>query len=165
MHWRKYTVPDIIFPTADESDEHGESALDNALPWEKIKPARYISASAPVDSFARAQQQYELRIKSNRLFQLLLEQQELTRESRERKTVSLLQDTRKEEREKLQDAKFELENEFRIAQGLPPLEKNAAEEDENEDEVEPVDVILEETANILFDLISPSHSTAQLYPG
>ncbi len=161
----KGVVPDIIFPTADESDEHGESALDNALPWEKIKPARYISASAPVDSFARAQQQYELRIKSNRLFQLLLEQQELTRESRERKTVSLLQDTRKEEREKLQDAKFELENEFRIAQGLPPLEKNAAEEDENEDEVEPVDVILEETANILFDLISPSHSTAQLYPG
>ena len=162
----KGVVPDIVFPTADESDEHGERALDNALPWEKIKPARYISASAPVDSFTRARQQYELRLKSNRLFQLLLQQQEMTKESRERKTVSLLQETRKAEREKLEDAKFELDNEFRVAQGLAPVARDAEDQGEDEeDEVEPVDVILEETANILFDLISPSHSTAQVYPG
>ena len=163
----KGVVPDIVFPTVDESDEHGERALDNALPWEKIKPARYISASAPVDSFARARQQYELRIKSNKLFQLLLEQQEMTKESRDRKTVSLLKETREIEREKLQNAKLELDNEFRIAQGLPPITREAEEKDDNgdEDEVDPVDVLLEETANILFDLISPSHSTAQLYPG
>ena len=163
----KGVVPDIVFPTVDESDEHGERALDNALPWEKIKPARYISASAPVDSFARARQQYELRIKSNRLFQLLLEQQEMTKESRDRKTVSLLKETRELEREKLQNAKLELDNEFRLAQGLPPVAKDTEETGDNaeEDEVDPVDVLLEETANILFDLISPSHSTAQLYPG
>lgn len=162
----KGVVPDIVFPTADESDEHGERALDNALPWEKIKPARYISASAPVDSFDRARQQYELRVKSNRLFQLLIQQQELTKESRDRKSVSLLQETREKERKKLQDTKFELENEFRVAQGLPPIPEGTetVDKDKEKEEIDPVDVLLEETANILFDLIAPLHSTAQLFP-
>ncbi len=157
----KGVVPDIIFPTADTADDHGERALDNALPWERIKPARYISASAPVDSFDRVKQQYELRIKSNKLFQLLLEQHALALEASNKKTVSLLEDVRKSEREKMMDTKLKLENEFRLAQGLEPLPKGV-EPDESE-EVEPIDILLEETAQILFDLISPAHSTAQVY--
>ena len=156
----KGVVPDIIFPTAETAVDHGERALDNALPWERIKPARYISASAPVDSFDRAKQQYELRIKSNRLFQLLLEQQALNQATSKKKTVSLLKDTRKIERVKLKDTQLKLQNEFRLAQGLEPL--LAGVEAEETEEVEPVDVLLEETAQILFDLISPAHSTAQL---
>lgn len=156
----KGVVPDIIFPTAETAVDHGERALDNALPWERIKPARYISASAPVDSFDRAKQQYELRIKSNRLFQLLLEQQALNQATSKKKTVSLLKDTRKSERVKLKDTQLKLQNEFRLAQGLEPL--LAGVEAEETEEVEPVDVLLEETAQILFDLISPAHSTAQI---
>ncbi len=156
----KGVVPDIIFPTAQTAVDHGERALDNALPWERIKPARYISASAPVDSFDRARQQYELRLKTNKLFQLLLEQQALAETASKKKTVSLLKDTRKSERVKLKDTQLKLRNEFRIAQGLEPL--LAGVEDEESDEVEPIDVLLEETAQILFDLISPAHSTAQL---
>jgi carboxyl-terminal processing protease len=156
----KGVVPDIIFPTAETAVDHGERSLDNALPWEKIKPARYLSVSAPIDSFYRARQQYELRIKSNKLFQLLLEKQALAYEASEKKTVSLLKEERKDEREKLLDTKQRLQNEFRIAQGLAPLAKDE-EPDETEEE-EPVDVLLDETAQILFDLISPTHSTAQL---
>ncbi len=156
----KGVIPDIIFPTAKTATDYGERALDNALPWEKIKPARYLSASAPVDSFARVRQQYELRIKSNKLFQLLLEQQALTQAASKKKTVSLLKDERKSERERLLDTKLKLQNELRIAQGLEPLPKDV-EPDESE-KVEPIDILLEETAQILFDLISPTHSTAQL---
>jgi carboxyl-terminal processing protease len=95
----KGVVPDIVFPTAETAHDHGERSLDNALPWEKIEPARYLSASAPVDSFHRAKQQYEVRIKSNKLFQLLLEKQALTQAASNKKSVSLLKDERKNERE------------------------------------------------------------------
>jgi carboxyl-terminal processing protease len=156
----KGVIPDIIFPTAETATDHGERALDNALPWEKINPARYISVSAPVDSFDQARQRYELRVKSNKLFQLLLEQQAMNQAVSEKKSVSLLENERKSEREKLLDTKLKLQNEFRLAQGLEPLAKGV-EPDESE-KVEPIDVLLEETAQILFDLISPSHSTAQL---
>ena len=77
-----------------------------------------------------------------------------------KKTVSLLKDTRKIERVKLKDTQLKLQNEFRLAQGLEPL--LAGVEAKETEEVEPVDVLLEETAQILFDLISPAHSTAQL---
>ncbi len=153
-------VPDIIFPTAETAVDYGERALDNALPWEEIKPARYISAGAPVDRFERARKQYVLRTKTNKLFQLLLEQQALVQAASEKKSVSLLEDERKSEREKLMDTKLKLQNEFRLAQGLTPLAKG--EEPDESEEVEPVDILLEETAHILFDLISPAHSTAQL---
>lgn len=156
----KGVVPDIVFPTAKSAIDHGERALDNALPWEQIRPAKFDSVSAPVSSFGRVKQQYENRIKSDRLFQLLLEQHALTIEASERKTVSLVAEERKQEREKIEATKFKLQNEFRIAQGLEPLPEGA-EVDEDE-EVEPVDVLLKESAKILFDLLTPQHSTAQI---
>ncbi|MBT7950566.1 MAG: carboxy terminal-processing peptidase [Gammaproteobacteria bacterium] len=158
----KGVVPDIVFPTAETAHDHGERSLDNALPWEKIEPASYLSASAPVDSFHRAKQQYEVRIKSNKLFQLLLEKQALTQAASDKKSVSLLKDERENEREKLLDTKLRLENEFRIAQGLEPLAKDEEADEAEKEELNTIDVILDETAHILFDLISPAHSTAQL---
>ena len=156
----KGVVPDIIFPTAKTAKDHGERSLDNALPWEKIEPARYLSASAPVDSFQRARQKYESRIKSNKLFQLLLEKQAISYSASEKKTVSLLKSERQDEREKLLETNLHIQNQFRIAQGLAPLSKD--EEPDEDEEQDPIDVILDETAHILFDLISPTRSTAQL---
>ncbi|NKB36711.1 MAG: tail-specific protease [Gammaproteobacteria bacterium] len=156
----KGVVPDIVFPTAVTAKDHGERALDNALPWEKIKPARYISASAPVDSFERARQQFELRLKSNKLFNLLLEQQLLSQSASEKKSVSLLKEARSSEREELKLTQLTLQNEFRQAQGLAPLVEG--EEADDDEDIEPIDVLLEEAAQILYDLISPTHSTAQL---
>jgi carboxyl-terminal processing protease len=156
----KGVVPDIIFPTAKTAEDHGERSLDNALPWEQIEPARYLSASAPVDSFQRARQKYESRTKSNKLFQLLLEKQAISYSASKKKAVSLLKSERQDEREKLLETNLHIQNQFRIAQGLEPLSKDE-EPDENEEQ-EPIDVILDETAHILFDLISPTRSTAQL---
>ena len=38
-------VPDIVFPTAVDSDDYGERALENALPWATVRPARYTRHS------------------------------------------------------------------------------------------------------------------------
>ena len=44
-------IPDIIFPTAINIEDHGERSLDNALPWDQVEPARYIKVSAPLKDY------------------------------------------------------------------------------------------------------------------
>ena len=154
----KGVIPDIIFPTARFSAEHGERSLDNALPWDEIKPARFVPAQAPLDRFDSAKLHHESRIESDKLFQLLLEEQRLVYEINENKTTSLQETKRKAEREKLSNARKTLQNEFRIAQGLAPLDDES--DDEDFEDTEPVDVILNESARILEDLLTPVQTTA-----
>ena len=157
----KGVVPDIIFPTADDASDKGERAYENALPWDKVKPARYYPASAPIDSFLTAKQEHEKRIKNNKLFQLLLEDLYLKREASEKKEISLLESKRKKEREKLLAAKKDIQNAMRKEKGLPPLTDDELDDeielsnDTAEEDDDPIDVLLNETANILNDLILP----------
>lgn len=151
----KGVIPDIVFPTAALNSKHGERSLDNALPWDQIKPARFVKANAPVDKYELVKGLHEQRVESDHLFQLLLEELTLIYKVSQNKTTSLLESKRQEEREQLETARKKLEDEFRIAQGLEPL--NGEDEDENveEEKTEPVDVILKETARILYDLGNP----------
>ena len=80
------------------------------------------------------------------------------REASDKKEISLLESKRKTEREKLLTAKKDIQNAMRAEKGLPPLddiddELEASDEDNEEDE--PIDILLNETAEILNDLISP----------
>jgi carboxyl-terminal processing protease len=163
----KGVIPDIVFPTATLNSKHGERSLENALPWDQIKPARFIKANAPTDKYNQAKELHQERIESDHLFQLLLEELTLVYEVSQNKTTSLLESKRRQEREQLETARKKLQNEFRIAQGLAPL--NDSSEDEEFDKIEPVDVILKETARILFDLSNPeqllsSPITAEITP-
>ena len=85
-------------------------------------------------------------------------------EASERESVSLMKETRQAERNRLQESRRQLENEFRIAQGLAPLpeDEDIDNPDASDEDVEPVDVLLEESAQILYDLITPVRSTAQV---
>ncbi len=155
----KGVVPDIIFPTANDSEDQGERAYENALPWDKVKPARYYPASAPISAFQIAKKEHEKRIKKNKLFQLLLDEIELKREATETKEISLLESKRKQEREKLLQSKKTIQNAMRLEKGLPPLSDEDLDEDleanNDEEEEDPIDILLNETAAILNDLIRP----------
>jgi carboxyl-terminal processing protease len=37
----KGVEPDIRFDLGPDLDDHGERSLENALPWDRIRPARY----------------------------------------------------------------------------------------------------------------------------
>ncbi|MGI9229506.1 MAG: carboxy terminal-processing peptidase [Gammaproteobacteria bacterium] len=165
----KGVVPDIVLPTAQYGDPRGERTLDNALPWETIKPARYLAASAPVERYDQVRKRHEERIRDNELLQLLLADMKQNYQRSERKSVSLLETQRRQEREQLLRDKHQLDNEFRVARGLPPLpykdeadddEADDAEADNEETEDEPQDLILQETAHILIDLVAPQRQTA-----
>ncbi len=154
----KGVIPDIIYPTADFSADHGERSLENALPWDEIKPARFVPAQAPIDRYETAKREHENRIQSDKLFQLLMEEQRLIYEINDKKVTSLQEAKRKTEREQLSNARKTLQNEFRIAQGQEPLAEDS--DDEEFEDTEPVDVILNETARILQDLLAPVQTTA-----
>jgi len=154
----KGVVPDIIFPTAEDSSDQGERAYENALPWDQVKPARYYPTSAPIDRFEIAKVEHEKRIKQNKLFQLLMDDLTVKREASDKKEISLLESKRKTEREELLTAKQDIQNAMRAEKGLPPLDDTEEEleaSDEENEEDDPIDILLNETAEILNDLISP----------
>jgi carboxyl-terminal processing protease len=155
----KGVIPDIVFPTAEDASDQGERAYENALPWDQVKAAKYYPASAPIDSFIIAKEEHEKRIKENKLFQLLMDDLNLQREASERKEIPLLESKRKEEREKVLAAKKDIQNAMRAEKGLPPLkddeEIDLTELDKDNEEDDPIDILLNETAEILNDLIKP----------
>ena len=148
----KGVVPDIIFPTAEDSSKHGERAYDNALPWDEVKPAKYRTAGAPTHTFSIAKAKHISRIENDELFKLFLEDIELTRTNSERENISLLEAQRSREREDILRKRKDIQNKMRKLQGLKPLSDD---EDADADETEQIDILLNETANILHDLIVP----------
>lgn len=172
----KGVVPDVIFPTAELGEDFGERSLDNALPWDKVAPARFVPASAPVSSFDDVRRRHEARIKDDRAFNLLMDELRLLRDANEKTTVSLNEQKRKAEREALLLAQRRVENELRVAQGLEPLPETVSLEtdpaddaesdaaDSDDDSFEPEQVLLQESAHILLDLITPAHRTAANTP-
>ncbi len=153
----KGVVPDIVFPTAEYSSDQGERAYENALPWDQVKPARYYPSNAPVEQFEIAKILHEKRIKQNTLFQLLMDDLNVKRDASNRKEISLLESKRKKQREGLLTAKKDIQNAMRVEKGLPPLDDVKEElesSDEESEEDDSIDVLLNETAEILNDLIS-----------
>ena len=156
-------VPDIIYPTARYSRDYGEQALDNALPWDKVRPVRFISARAPVENFAQVRDLHEQRIQDNQLISLLLQEIEISQSSENITSVSLQESKRRSEREKLQQEATAIRNELRLAAGLEPVAPDADEPD-NDDELEQLDPFLDEAARILYDLVAPRQQSANAGP-
>ena len=154
-------VPDIIFPTARYGRDYGERELDNALPWDKVRPIHFVPASAPVENFTMARMRHEQRIRNNRLVSLLLQDMETSQSMQTRKNISLNVAKRKAERKKTREEAEAIRNELRLAAGLDPI---LAAGDEPEDTEEPgqPDPFLKETARILYDLVEPVHQTVVL---
>ena len=156
----KGVVPDIIFPTTKYSDKNlGERAYENALPWDKVKPAKYYTTNAPTEIFDDVKKQHESRIKKNKLFQLILNDINSKQKNSIKKEISLLETERKLEREKNEETKVDIENIMRQEKGLPPLDnsKNISETLDEENN-EQIDVLLNEAAEILNDLIMPNEN-------
>ena len=149
-------VPDILYPTAELSEDYGERAYDNALPWDSVQPAKFEPAAAPIDRFRTARQHHKERIQDDPRFNALIKRTRFLENERENKTVSLNIETRREERERLLAEQEQLDEEYREALGLNIEEDEANDSgaDNKEDEERP-DILLREAARILNDLIVP----------
>jgi len=138
-------VPDILFPTAMDSDAQGERGLDNALPWYEVAAVSYDAWSMEKQDYSTLQSLHEARYKASDSFSLLIEELESQRTFRAQQSVSLLESVRKKEFSENREGREERVELFRKAFGSSNTD---------DDEEGPADILLEEAANVLSDKIS-----------
>lgn len=151
---KKGVVPDIAFPDPYSREEFGEGSYDTALKWDVIEPAKFKRVGDFNEYIQSLTSLHHERIKSDREFQYLIEDIEDLNRRREEKTVSLNLQERKDLRKKDKQKQLDRENERRKSQG----KKAILEIDEDTEMTEVEDSKLNETANILLDLIKLQNS-------
>lgn len=124
-------IPDILFPSLFDKDKIGESALDEALPWDTINAANYQYSNLVHNSLSTLRKHHQQRSDKDPDFVFLREQKSLIDELRKQTRISLNKDTREKERENNDKKRLELENKRRLAKGLPLMDK-LTEDDEIE---------------------------------
>ena len=153
----KGVIPDIVFPTAPQDDEHGERSLDNALPWTAIDAVEHKRFGGA--NLAMLRSRHEQRIARDPGFRYLIGQAEAFRKVNKKKEVSLVESERRQEWEKREKEALARLNKLRKARGLKPLDKLDDDDDDlpkDDDEKDPEKIhriMQEEAAHILADYI------------
>ncbi len=155
-------IPDILFPSLFDKEKIGESALEEALPWDTIRPAEYSSNKNIGATLPALRQRHQARIEHNPDFRFLREQKALITELRQQTQVSLNEKVREQERKANDDKRLKLENERRKAKGMPQLTRiddeesdNAADAEKKDDKKpEEDDALLIEAGHILVDYMN-----------
>jgi len=142
-------TPDITFPTAIDSDKHGERGLENAIPWSSTQPANYAPSPDNAALLIALRQTHSVRVKQDPGFRYLVDEAAAQRMMREQKTVSLLETERRAERERLETEQLARENTLRVARGLEPRDPDS---DAEVEELK-ADILLEEAGRIVSDMV------------
>lgn len=146
---KKGVVPDIAFPDPYSREEFGEDSYDTALKWDVIEPAKFKRVGSFGEYIQPLTSLHNERIQTDEEFQYLIEDIQDINKRRAEKTVSLNLQERKNLRKQDKQKQLDRENKRRTSQG----KKAILEIDEDTELTEVEDSKLNETANILLDLI------------
>ena len=142
-------LPDISLPSNIDAELVGESARENALPWDTVKTTRFTAGMPLNNTIESLTASHVERSKDDPNFQYQMDRIEAGKRIREQKTVSLNIDTRRAVREKeLADA-LKRENVRRVALQIEPLESL-----DDMDEEDVLDVQLDQATKIVTDMAS-----------
>jgi carboxyl-terminal processing protease len=149
-------TPELELPSPISTEEVGESALDHALPWDRIAPAPF-RALPPEGSLVQTLSTEENdRATHDADYQWLLASLANLNTARQEKTLSLNLKKRQQERKEQDQARLIQENARRSADGLQPVKSV---EDINLSE-EP-DVILAQAVDIMADGVAAKATNQQ----
>ncbi|MFT6984992.1 MAG: carboxyl-terminal processing protease [Psychromonas sp.] len=143
----KGVVPDIVFPSAIDHQDTGESLEKNALPWDNIKSADYQFTHNLQESIAKLTLKHEMRIKNEIEFTYLLDDIEQYRKEKDDTVISLNEAERLKLREKNEQHALQRSNERLQRAGLDKIKSI----DDFPDDFEPLDAFLIEAASITLD--------------
>jgi carboxyl-terminal processing protease len=163
-------VPDVKLPDLLDSSEIGESSLDNALPWDTIKPAPHRTYFKISDFLPPIETEHQERLEKDPEFIFIEKQRQLYDSIANKKVFSLNLSKRKKEQEEIELLSLQMENQRRLAKGEKPYENYAAlkaeKDPENEDPKPRDDTIkpaedphLMEAGHILADFIDQINNT------
>lgn len=150
-------IPDILYPEIYDVEKIGESALEEALPWDKISESKYTKQDRVSANLDKLKKQHDQRVEKNPDFLYLNDQIKFLKELRDDTSISLNIKTREKERKNNEDRRLSLENKRRIAKGLTPLTELSDDQEETEttdkkDKNE--DALLVEGGEIMVDYIN-----------
>jgi carboxyl-terminal processing protease len=159
-------VPDISFPALLPYSEIGESALEHALPWDKIQSApHYRFADIPA-FIPQLQADHERRMQNNVEYKVLLERRDWVEALRNRKTLPLNLAKREQLKDSDDKRLIDFTNVVRAVKGEKPLKTIADVDDDAQkrrDAKNPKDdFLLMESANILGDWIDLQKNNVQM---
>jgi carboxyl-terminal processing protease len=150
--------PDVVLPSQIDMEEFGESALQGALPWDRIPgvPFRSEAKSAQPNIAALATEE-KTRAERDPDYRWLVADLAAAEAMRKQTSLSLNLQERKTERERLEKERLARENTRRAAQNLPPLKTS-----EELAEAKFPDTVLDQATEVMSDMVSgvrPLHSS------
>ena len=122
-------IPDIALPSLYDASEIGEDTLDHALNWDQVPALRHrrYGDFAPITDQIKLK--HETRIKDDPDYRYLIEQIKLNDKYNAMSALPLNLEARQAMIEHDESERESIENELRIAKGLPPLNKDNNEGD------------------------------------
>lgn len=145
----KGVVPDVLFPSAVEPSEWGESREENALPWDSIQRANYTTFGETGSTVREVTDKHVARIQQDPEFAYILEDISEYRARKDDKTISLVESERRKEKQENEQKALARANERLTRMGLAKVE-NLDDLPEALDELDP---ILDEAAAITYDVV------------
>jgi carboxyl-terminal processing protease len=140
--------PDVALASPISLDEVGESALNDALPWDRIAGVPF-RASAPVGpSFQKLAAEEAARAQRDPNYRWLVEDIAAAEQLRKLTSVSLNLEARRAERTRLEAERLARENQRRTALGQPALKSI-----EEIDQAEAPDAVLEQASEVMADMV------------
>ena len=146
----KGVMPDIVFPSAFEGDDYGESAQPNALPWDVISAVDYIPITDIQAMVPGLKKAHKNRVSTDKEFIELIEDIDEYHEQNNVKAISLNYEQRLKIRKEREQKLIDRENRRLEAAGKEKITSV----EEIDDEIDRPDPLLDETAQILTDFIA-----------
>jgi len=143
--------PDVPLPSAIDMKEVGESALDSALPWDRIAGVPFRADRREEPPATDLTNEEGARSQKDPDYRWLVANIAAIDTIREQKTVSLNLATRKEERAQRDAQTLARENSRRAAKGQPSV-KTTEELEKLDKDAEP-DIVLTQAAEIMGDIV------------
>ncbi len=163
-------IPDISYPADVDTKEIGESALPEALPWDSIRAAISPDMNPFKPFLAELKARHEARTNENPDFVFTRDRLALSQELAHETTISLNEEKRRAQQERIEKRQLALENALRKAKGEEPLAKIEREDETTphieEKKVKPEDdAYLSESGRILLDYLGLQNAMATTSPG
>lgn len=155
-------IPDIHYPALVDTEQIGESALPEAMPWDSIKPAIAARKDPFKPYLSELQARHDSRTLQDPDFIYSRDRLALVRQLLQETRVSLKESVRRTEQERIDQLQLQLENRLRTAKGEEPLKALKEEDDDSliaeaaddKDKKPEDDAYLKETAYILIDWLN-----------
>ena len=150
-------VPDISYPSLFDEDEIGESSLDFALPWDKVRPVRYARYSMLDRWVPELKNRHIERTQYDPDFTHMRDTIDLVNKQKSTEWIPLNEAALMAQRDEVEQAQIQIENKRRLAKQEPTI--NSLEDllTDNANSEAPLDpdneAILRESGELTIDMI------------